>query len=397
MNRIEIDAAPKSEIHIETVGRALYVKSWDLPKARIDFFDDQDIYEQKGKRITLSSSNDCILRVPVDSSVIVGHIGADANIKGITGKLRVENVGGSIHLKRLSDVEIVQINGNLTARDIAGDIRVDEVMGNAAFKNIHGKLQAKNVSANFDLRNGGENVNAESMGNANIRTLLPANANYKIKCAGNAYCKIEETDNLQASLKSGAEQILVQTATENQSLQVEKHVVKLGDGRARINLDAGGHIDFQVGDQHEPHFEFRYELDDDFDNMVGEISDQISVQLESQLESLEQQLDSLSDHIQSASSKGLRKAQQKVEEAQRKLEQRISARGAKGARKPIMGVGTLHNHAEPVSEQERMKVLEMVQEKKISVDEAEALLATLEGRKIEGKASETKAEEENES
>lgn len=398
MNRVEFEAKAKSEFHIKNVGRALYVSAWDLPKVRIDFFDSGDSYEQKGAKVTLSSGNDCIMRVPADSSVIVGNIGADANVKGISGVLKVQRVGGSLHLKRLGDVEIKSVAGNLTGRDIAGDMKINEVMGNANLRNVQGDLSAKMVSANFELRQGGDNVDAEAMGNAKVRSELGQKASYRIKCAGNAYCRLEGEEDVKATLKSGAEQILVLTPTQNQSLQAREHVLTLGEGKASVQIEAGGHIDFQAGNPQHKHFEFGqdldfgYDLDSNLGGMVGEISEQISGQLEAQLESLENQLESLSDHIQTTSSAGLQKAQQRIAEAQRRMEQRMRARAPGTARKPRTGASAGGPQPDPVTDEERMKVLEMVQEKKITVDEAEVLLATLEGRKIERKTPEESEE-----
>ncbi len=81
--------------------------------------------------------------------------------------------------------------------------------------------------------------------------------------------------------------------------------------------------------------------------------------------------------------RAIKQAQKKIETAQRKLESKLNTKGGKSARRHVNPMAISHGQtAEPVNESERLKVLEMVQENKISVEEAEMLLATLEGRII---------------
>ncbi len=384
VKRIEFDLDAGSEIRIHKVGGALHLKAWDLPQIRVDFQHDKDVYDQKKNKISISAESDCILRVPSDVSVIVEKVGADAYLTGFDGKLVVEKVGGSLTLKRLHEVAIESVAGNLSARDISGSLTIENISGNITLKNVEGAISAENVTGNFDLKNGGETLAVLAMGNASIQTELMDGAAYTIECKGNAYCKLIKANNLSASLESHAHRILVQTLMDNLSLDEQNYALKLGDGSASLTIEAGGHIDFQAKSSKDYSFDFDVDLDENFDFMVGELGDQISYQLESQLEALESQLESLSTHLQSSGEDSIRKAQRKVEDATRRLEQRMRARsGSRGPRKSVIGLAGKHFTGEPVSDEERMKVLEMVQEKKIGVQEAEVLLAALEGRKIE--------------
>ncbi len=81
-----------------------------------------------------------------------------------------------------------------------------------------------------------------------------------------------------------------------------------------------------------------------------------------------------------------RQVQEALRQAERGLRQALSQ--MKGARREWSTVaatrredeGASESHRESVSEEERLAVLRMLAEKRISVEEAEALLAALEGR-----------------
>ena len=381
MNRFEIDVNPESVITIEKVGGALHIKSWDRPQIRMDFQDSSDTFDESDNTISLSSKGDCLVRLPNESELLVKKANGDTHITGIEGRVKIEDVGGSLTLKRIQSVEIEKVNGNLAARNISGNLDVQKVGGNAFFKNIQGSLQAQNISGNIDIKNCGNQVKVSAGGNSNIRSSIPPEGLYEIECKGNSNCRIDNSSNFTADFTSKTQKILVQTQDINQSLEKEKHSITLGDGSGKLIVKAGGQINFRTRDESGFHFGFDVELDDEFNAMVDEISDQVGVQMENQLEALSDQLSSLGEQMQVSGDRAIKLAQKKVEAAQKKLEKNIKARGGSFKRKtgvPIV-VG-MHHSADPVSEQERMKVLEMVQEKKISVDEAEMLLATLEGR-----------------
>ncbi len=403
MNRIEIDLEAAPEIHVEQVGRALHVKAWGRNQIRIDFADEADNYEHKNNSITISAESDCLLRVPVDSKLHIEDIGGDAHVSGIEGHLHCEQVGGSLALKRIANAEIEEVSGNLLAKNIKGKLIIREVEGNCSFKNVQGSIEAESISGNLEIKNCGPKLKAYVSGNVNISTAFSDDANYEIECDGNAYCSIEDASNLSAEFSSDAERILIMTEDSNQSISASEHTIKLGKGSAKLLLSAGGHIDFRTEVESGFPFGINFEFDDDFNVMVDEISDQVSVQMETQLESLSEQLESLGEQMQVSGNRAIKQAQKKVEAAQRRLEMKIKARGGKAVRRPGSPIKDGFSHrsgfghsAEPVSEDERMKVLEMVQEKKISVEEAEMLLATLEGRSPKIKVNADKGKENNE-
>ena len=84
--------------------------------------------------------------------------------------------------------------------------------------------------------------------------------------------------------------------------------------------------------------------------------------------------------------------ERKIAAAQRKAERKARASAAREARKARKRSGRTGHEVvitppparsqptEPVSEEERMMILQMLQEQKISVDQAEQLLSSLEGK-----------------
>lgn len=389
MKRIELELSPDAEIVIKNVSGSLHLKGWEQERARIDFPHGDDSYSQEDDQLTVSSSGDCLMRVPRDVQLKIERVAGNAHISGVAGEINLESVGGSLTLKRVGSTTIEKVSGNLTARNLSGDIEIEKVHGNATLRNVQGEINAKEVGGNLSIREAGPRVVAKALGNANLRLNPPDDANYQISCNGNAYCRIETPINANVALKSKSKRIFIHSDEGSQDLKSAMHKLSFGKGKAKVLIDAKGHIDFRSKDVLDD-FSFAVDMDfgEDFGSVIDEISDQVGAQMEIQLEALNNQLESLSERMQVSGDRAVRKAQRKVEAAQRSLEKRMRARGQRGPR--ATSTGSPHTpFGEPVSEEERMKVLEMVQDKKISVEEAEILLATLEGREApkKGKSS----------
>jgi hypothetical protein len=144
-------------------------------------------------------------------------------------------------------------------------------------------------------------------------------------------------------------------------------VMTLGNGSAKITLNAGGNV--RVSNRVEAG-----ESADEFGNFAG----------------INMDFSGLGDHISRHVEQATRRAQRKVEEAQRRIEQKTReverrSRRIRGGLEigrwnwDLTPKGVPVPPSEPVSDEERMSILKMLQEKKITAEEAERLLTALEG------------------
>ncbi|MEX2144721.1 MAG: hypothetical protein WD740_08995 [Anaerolineales bacterium] len=381
MPRIQLPSGGSPMLRISKIGGSLQLKSWGEDSIRIEVQREDHLdYSFEDNTLELSCASDCLVRAPEESEVHIESVGGDAFVINIEGEVYVERVGGSLTLKNVGASTLGRISGNLTARNVEGSLSADEVSGNMSLRDIEGDVTANNVSANFSLRNVEGNIEAKSGGNADLRLELETDAECRIKAGGNVFCHLESSTDADVMLSSGAQQIHIYTEEEsNQVLQSRKHEFTLGDGGAIVELTAGGHIDFRcrdLGEELLPDMDFV----DDITGLADEITGQVTAQVEDQLEALNEKLQALGERFKHSGSQAAARAQRRVEAAQRRLERKLQGRGVTTRRG--RGVTLAHGAkvSEPVSSKERGLILQMVQDKKINVDEAEILLNTLEGR-----------------
>ncbi|MEX2162370.1 MAG: hypothetical protein WD751_10720 [Anaerolineales bacterium] len=375
MARIQIPAGESPLLKIENVAGSLQVKGWDEQVIRIDVDSEEHLeYRFKDDTLILSCESDCMLRVPEQSELHIKSVDGDAYVNGLEGKVRVDQVGGSLNLKTVGEAALGNIDGNLTARNVEGELNAEEVSGNLSLRDVEGEVSAKEIHGNLSLRNIEGNIEAASDGNAELRLELEAGSEYRVKAGGNLFCHLDASTDADVVLISGAKQIHVYTEDSKQLVQTGRHEFILGDGGATLELSAGGHIDFRCreGEEFTPDMDFV----DDLAGLADEITEQVTTQMEGQLESLNEQLEALGERLKQSGSRAAAHAQRRVQEAQRRLERKLRNRHGQ-----VVTVSHSGKASEQVSSKERGLILQMVQEKKISVQEAEMLLNTLEGRK----------------
>lgn len=377
MKRIDLTSSDSPKIRVEQVAGSLQIKAGDDDSIRIEIEDQEELdYSFESDVLTLSADRDCYLRVPNGSSLVIEEVDGNADIVAVDGDVRIEEISGNLNMKNVGPTAITEVAGNLNVRGVEGDLNVVEVSGNASLRDIEGNLSVKEIGGSLSLRDAEGSVTVETGGNAELRLEVLSGAAYQVTAGGNLFCHIDPPGDATVRLTSEAERMHIYTETEKQTRSVEEYEFQLGKGRADLRLSAGGHIDFRCRERSEdPSFGIDLDFVDDIAGLADEISMQVGAQVENQIEALNEQLTALGERLRNSGGRHAHAAQRRVERAQHRLERKLRGKGGRvvltAAAKPV----------EPVTSEERALILQMVQEKKITVAEAEMLLNTLEGRK----------------
>jgi DUF4097 and DUF4098 domain-containing protein YvlB len=408
MERKIVAVAPDAHIELE-IGGPLTLKGWDRDEVRIDVTDpDQLQTEEREGGLYIQCGIGLSLAVPESSSIVADQIGGSATVKNIYGDIKIGDVGGSLTLKMANEVRVDSVGGSanvkaidgnlslgtvggsLNVRAIDGDVSVDEVAGSTNLKALEGNLTVREARGTVNLRDVGPDVDILTHGNASIQLNSLDHGEYRIHSKGNVFCKLRTADNAEVSLHSGAGVIHIQSEDSNQSLHSRDHNLTFGDGEGRLEIDAAGTITLDTrasGGSISLDIEFDEELAEGWEEFADDISEQISGQMEGQLEELNKKLELMRERLHKSTDRGLRQAERQIERAQRRLHRKLATPRPPRPPRPPVRV----KKSDPVSEAERLSVLQMVQKKQISVDEAEMLLNALEGKPYKASAVEPEA------
>lgn len=364
-----ISAGNTPKIMIENVGGDLSLVGWEGQEILIKGDDEEIRVQQDGETVTLSSSDDLSLRVPRGTSVLIQAIGGDAAIRGVSGALELKEVRGDLSIRDVDSVAVDTVNADFSLRGAKGNLFVKSAHSDVSIRDVGGNVTLQSVADDLTLRDVRGNVTANG-GDDVVMYLNPQASNTYNITAGDdillvLYAKADATLTLH-----GDEISVDWPGIENEEDSSER-VVTLGNGSAQITLNAGG--DVRVTNRPDA-----AESADEFGNFAGINFDWSNFGKD------------FDDRVSKRVNEATRRAQKKIEEATKRIERHThraeqKSHGFKGALEigrwnwDLGAKGTPQPPKEPVSDEERMTILKMLQEKKITAEDAEKLLSALDG------------------
>jgi hypothetical protein len=375
MERINLETGESPEVRITRVAGSLQLKGWGEDRARIEVQHQDDLkYTFRNDVLEISAQSDCILRIPEAAQLEVSSVSGNAFIAEMENdETKVGSIGGSLTMKNMGPTTIELVSGTLSVRGIEGDLDIEKVSGNTSIRDVEGRVEVRQVGGNLGLRDIEGDIVARTHGNADLR--LEPEDEVQVEAEGNLFCYLDENADADVTIHSGGQYITIDTSDGRQMINKSDHKFTLGDGGVELRLSAAGNVDLRAGGKAG---DFNFDLDLDFiDEMAGladEITEQVGAAVGPQIEALNEQLTALGDRLRNSGDRRANAAQRRVEHAQRRLERKLHGRAGR------VTVTSSVKPAEPVSAKERALILQMVQDKKINVTEAEMLLNTLEGK-----------------
>jgi hypothetical protein len=356
-----ISAGNAPKIFIETIGGDLSLVGWDSDEILLKGDDDEIRVAQNGEEVKISCDDDISIRVPKAASVYIQHIGGDASIRGIMGGIELKEINGDLSIRDVDSVSIDTIESDFSLRGAKGHLSVKKAHSDVSIRDVDGNVSLESVADDLALRDVRGSVSA----NVSEDVVL-----YLTPRAGNVYSITAGDDILlvmppkaNATLTLNADEIDIDWKGVENEEEATSRVITLGDGSATITLNAGG--DIRVSNQSDAG-----DSADDFGNFAGMGMD----------------WSGFGERISRQVEQTTRRAGRQAEEAARRAERagrRVNAKLNVGVGRwnwDVFQKGGIPVPPKPqASEEERMAILKMLQEKKITADEADKLLSALEG------------------
>jgi len=396
-----------SQLVITNAGGSLYLTGWNREEIRVKDPSEQDsINKEKGK-VQISFPNDGIVHLPHHLPVVIESVGKDLVIKGIGSPLQISSIGGDLTLSDVSPATVQSVGGDVFAKRIQGDLVIENVGKDCLVDNVKGQLSLRQVGKDIQIEKVAGGIEALAGGDGQIKfSPVPWQA-YQINTGGDLSVAIPEDSNADLSITSNKEDITVSLGDIDEKVKEGEFTKQVGEGGPAIMLSAGGKV-FVSSDMYSWLSPLRINAEE-LGNIAIDFSDQTAEQLKDHLSHLEEDLretfSNLGDSLDSIglSEEKLEQIKIRVEEsglltaqkaelaaikAQAKIEKSIAkaqlkARDMKRKTREFDLSEFLETQSEKktVSDNERLMILNMLQEKKISPEEADDLLMALEGKK----------------
>jgi hypothetical protein len=384
------------------------------------------ILEQQGENYVIQCLNDLEVCVPSQVIVEVQAVHGNSLLKALEGKVTVIEAYGNLSLRNTGPAVVMRVHGELSARHIKGELRLGTADGNVNVRDISGCFVVEDtVRGNLYLSDMKDSSQGSASGNISLQLQPAPGQNFTFSSQGNLLCRLAR--NAGVKVKAAAKgKLMVKVGDVTKNDSDKDFEFNIGDGRASLDLSAKGNLiindraaDFGLGEDFE--VDFDRELGPDFEVNVDEIGQQVVQQIDAQLKMIERQLETQMESLNTAigvagispeyaerinrrareaAARAAGRAQEKMARAREKLQRKIEIAQHKAEQQsrnaerrarfrerrswdfewhPTPTQETAEPVGESVSDDERLMILRMLEQKKITPEEAEKLLTALEG------------------
>jgi len=404
MSKEQIKTGESPFVRVPSCGGDLIVRGWDEPTIRVKG-EDGLVEDEKG--YTITAGGNLTLYLPVGAMLSVGEVDGDLVVKRLEGAGAYDNVRGDMVLVNVGETEIGYVRGDLAARKSSARLSVGEVVGDvvargidsATFKTIHGDISVRHMAGDIaidathgdtDLRHVAGNVTIEQSyrdvnlanvgGEVNVRQATGdirlrgglGDGEHCLEAQGDVIVRWPEGQPLHLTVN--ARRIDNRLPLED---QVEKNgslIGHIGQGGVNLNVTSAGRAIIKpVALTDEKWGNYEADMEFDFETEMAGIGARIEAEVNNHLARISNEMGAKfgPDFGQRFAEKFSRQTERVVERARRRADARGRTAGADFVASPPPA-------KKPVSSEEQLKILKMVETGKITPAEAGMLLEALE-------------------
>jgi hypothetical protein len=371
-----LTVGPEPKIRIESVEGDLRLVGWDNDEILAKTDDDALVLQQNGDEISVTSPDDLSINVPKNSAVYILTVNGDMSVRGLASDFEADTVKGDVAIRDVGTVSLGAIESDFSLRGAKGDVHVKSVGGDASLREVDGSLTLDSVSDDLAVHGVGGNLKVDVDEDVVVHLDPKAGQEYTVMAGDDILLVLPSDANVTLTMSGDEINVHLPNVQPEDSTS---RVVVLGDGSAQIRLDAGG--DVLVTDR-----EDAAENADEYGNFAGMMFDwgNWGREIGQKWGDFGRQFgERASKRAQEAAARAARKAEAAARRAERHLDRKFGVHSDRRSARFSWSWDPSRmpraSQSEPVSDEERMTILRMLSEKKITSEEAEKLLSALEG------------------
>jgi len=388
----------------------LDIQGWEKPELNII----TDLRVQRLERdedsIRFVFVDDCEMSLPFDANLNIDRASGNARIRNLNNSLKIRRVAGNLALQKTADVEVEGINGNCLVQDIQGSLEVERIVGHLRGEIVHGKLIVDRISGNVDLSSVSGQVKLNC--NGKIRLCLSAGNHEEVslKASGDIVLNLPLDADATIQVRTSGRKAELQIGDRSEVVRDRDHTFILGTGLQRISIDTAGKVKIS-GEAVDPSEIAK--LFKDLDELWVELKKESEARREAKDREMRFEIEMMGKTAQvveqamegamktigdpeftsKITQEALDKTEKRVQEALRRVEDRLRTMGFDLSQvptsprtpskppvppdSPAASIG-FQEEKYKVTAEERLIIVQMLQQGKITIEEADQLLRALE-------------------
>lgn len=343
---------------------------------------DEATLEGEEGTFTLTTRANCSVTCPSGTTLTIRTARGNLQIEEVQGEVVLDVAYGDVALRAVGPAAVDQVFGNLSARQIMGDLQVQDVMGNASVQDVEGLLSLGQVGANLAAEGLQGGLTVERVrGNVRLGAPFSPDAIYRINTSGNLTVLIPEDASLSLALRASGRVDspipgLVLEASDGERIGV------LGEGEASLEANVHGQVYlWPAGTEGGDITVDLQGLGARIERRVNEALAEMDMRLAQVLGGIDGE--AIHRRVGRATERARRAAERAAEQARRKAEreaERARMRAERAERRWRRASGREPRpEREGATDEERLRVLRLVEEGEITPEQASELLDALEG------------------
>jgi hypothetical protein len=379
-------ASPK--VKISTVDGDVQITGWERQEISAKTSGDELKVTQDDDKFTIASNDDLIVYLPCGSELDIDSVSGDMDLRVLEKAVVISNVGGDLQANGTCGLTVDSVGGDFSARAIQGDCRVSNVGRDVSLTTVSGQVSLGGVGADLYVRDVDGSLSAQASADAVLFINPAAGGKYSITAGSTILLRLPVDASAKLNLVAGGMDAIRIDFPGVEADDVQSpYQFTLGKGEAVISLVAGADIIItHNAEEWQAMADFGPEAwgARDFPGvppvppiptipgvpggLAEKISGRINEKLAGRMKDVERRTEA-----------AMRRAEQKIRAAEHRRRFSIGSGGRKHVNVNFGGQPATPP-GEPVSDDERLAILKMLQEKKISLQDAEKLLAALDGK-----------------
>ncbi len=395
------------------------IQGWDEPKLQAETEEGEDILsvEESEGEVTLECRGDLRLMVPSSSQLEVAEARGDLAVEAVMGPVTIGAVAGDLSLRGTGSCSVISVAGDAAARGVDGDIELGSVAADFSVRDVHGSVSAKGVGSDLYIKGVSGGIAAVVGADVSITLDPEADESYSIQAGSDIHCRLADDASARIEVHAGSDSVTIDKERfDVESLGGGRYVVTAGEGGPTVSLHAGDSVAVVgLSSDGEDFVDFGEHFAEEFSHMADGIARQVEVSTTSAMSRVSEHLASLSETLpevleasgiagveaeriaekvrassEKVAQRAAERAQKRAERAARRAERRAAKAERMAERRRERSLGKERfvikrtrrgpgPESEPVSDEERLAVLRMLQEGKITAEEAATLLKAIGG------------------
>lgn len=367
----------------------LFLRGEEQAEVRFQSSEDRIRVQQSNDNVYVETHSSMDLSVPRRSTIIIERVGGSAFVQDLEGTLTVLKVGGDLALQRVGSVRVEKAGGSCLIEDVRDALSIGKIGGDLTVRQVVGPFTAGTIGGSASLQLAGiGNAEARVGGDTRLYFTQSVGEHIALKSGGNIDLFVPENANAAFNLVANGERVEVHLHRQGEQVidkdfELRRYELTLGGGDGKVEMIAGG--DIRLSDEEITPEPITEELDrremawKEARERHGHPSWSGGFGFD--------RSSAWADMISRRAQEAARRAEQRAQSAIRRTEEQI-----RQAAEREMGRTDWHGRgrptppppppppAAPVTEKERLMILQMLQDGKITVEQAEMLLAAMEGR-----------------